>query len=72
MPANVRGSIDMEKQEPSNRLPYWTAMVGGAVRMLFPTRFAGMMVRIGQNIGMIGAAALIIVLLGSALIASYL
>jgi 2-keto-3-deoxy-L-rhamnonate aldolase RhmA len=72
MPANVRGSIDMEKQELSNRLPYWTAMVGGAVRMLFPTGFAGMMVRIGQNIGMIGAAALIIVLLGSALIASCL
>lgn len=69
MPADVRGTIDMEKEESATRPPYWIAMVGGAARMLFPSGFAGMVARIGQNTGVIVGAILFLILLGSALIA---
>ena len=39
MPADVSGTVDMEKVEPGpNPTPYWIAMVEGVVRMLFPNR----------------------------------
>ena len=69
MPADVRGTVDMEKVEPAaNRRPYWIAMVVGVIRMLFPTAFAGIMAGIGQNTRVIVAAAFVIVLLGATLI----
>jgi 4-hydroxy-2-oxoheptanedioate aldolase len=70
MPADVRGIVDMEKVEPiANRPPYWLAMVGGVVRMLFPTAFTGIVAGIGQSTGVIVAAALVLLLLGTTFIA---
>ncbi len=38
MPADLRGTIDMENVElPANRPPYWIAMMQGVLRMLFPS-----------------------------------
>jgi 4-hydroxy-2-oxoheptanedioate aldolase len=65
MPANVRGTADMEKQGSAANIPYWFAMVRGAVRMLFPTPFAGIAARIGQNTGVIIATAVVLLLLGA-------
>ena len=70
MPANVRGSVDMEKEEPAaNFSPYWLAMVRGVLRMLFPTAFSGIAAGIGQNTGVIIAAVVVLLLLGTTFIA---
>ena len=70
MPADVRGTVDMEKVEPGpNPTPYWIAMAEGVARMLFPTAFARIEAGIGKNAGAIIAAAFVILLLGAALIA---
>jgi 2-keto-3-deoxy-L-rhamnonate aldolase RhmA len=66
MPADLRGTVDMEKVEAAaNPTPYWLAMIGGAVRMLFPTALA----RIGQRTGAIVAAAVALLVLGAAVFA---
>ena len=70
MPADVSGTVDMEKVEPGpNPTPYWIAMAEGVARMLFPTAFARIEAGIGKNAGAIIAAAVVILLLGAALIA---
>ena len=60
----------MEKVEPGpNPTPYWIAMAEGVARMLFPTAFARIEAGIGKNAGAIVAAAVVILFLGTALIA---
>ena len=60
----------MEKEEPAaNFSPYWLAMVRGVLRMLFPTAFSGIAAGIGQNTGVIIAAVVVLLLLGTTLIA---
>jgi 2-keto-3-deoxy-L-rhamnonate aldolase RhmA len=70
MPADVSGTVDMEKVEPGpNPTPYWIAMAEGVARMLFPTAFTRIEARIGLNAGVVVAAAVVVLLLGAALIA---
>jgi hypothetical protein len=70
MPADVHGTVDMEKVDAVVSLPpYWLAIVGGVLRMLFPTAFARIMAGIGQNTGAIIAAAFILLFLGTMFIA---
>jgi hypothetical protein len=58
MPADVRGTVDMEKVEAAaNPTPYWIAMVGGVVRMLFPSAITRIEAGIGQNTGASSRAA---------------
>jgi 4-hydroxy-2-oxoheptanedioate aldolase len=70
MPADVRGIVDMEKVKPAaNRPPYWIAMLGGVVRMLFPSALAGIRAGTGRNSLVILAAAFVLLLLGTAFVA---
>jgi hypothetical protein len=67
MPADVSGTVDMEEETAANR-PYWLAMIGGAVRMLFPTPFFGLS-RISRYTGTIIAAAVVLLLLATIFVA---
>jgi hypothetical protein len=67
MPANLRGTLDMEAEPAANR-PYWLAMAEGAVRMLFPGFASG----IGRNTAVIIAGACALLLLGTTFIAFWL
>ena len=70
MPADVRGTVDMEKVESlANPTPYWIAMAQGVVRMLFPTAFARIEAGIGRNAGALIAAGVLLLFLGTVLIA---
>ena len=43
----------------------WLALLGGLVRMLFPIRLAAIAAALGQNTGLIIAAAVVLLVLGS-------
>jgi hypothetical protein len=60
----------MEKVAPAaDPPPYWIAMAGGTLRMLFPTAFAKMEAGTGRTAAAIFAAGLLLLLLVAALVA---
>lgn len=70
MPADVSGAVDMEKVDRGpNATPYWIAMAEGVARMLFPTAFARIEAKMGLKEAAIIGAAVVVLLLGAALIA---
>jgi 4-hydroxy-2-oxoheptanedioate aldolase len=70
MPGDVSGAIDMEKVAPgADPPPYWIAMAGGTLRMLFPTAFAKMEAGTGRTTAAIIAGGLLLLLLVAALVA---
>jgi len=43
----------------------WLAVLGGLVRMLFPIQLAAIVAEVGQNTGLIGAVAVVPLVLGA-------
>jgi hypothetical protein len=43
----------------------WLVLLSGLARMLFPTQVAAIAARVGQNIGLIIAAAVVLLVLGA-------
>jgi 4-hydroxy-2-oxoheptanedioate aldolase len=70
MPADVSGAVDMEKAPPvAKPPPYWIAMAGGTLRMLFPTAFAKIEAGIGRTTGTTIAAEVVLLFLATTFIA---
>ena len=43
----------------------WIAIVGGLIRILFPIQLATLAAGLGQNIGMIGSVAVVLLVVGA-------
>ena len=70
MPADVKGTVDMEKVEPSlDSTPYWIAMAEGVARMLFPTALAKLDAGVSRDAWAIFTTVVIVVFLGTLLLA---